>query len=305
MQAPAEHHDTAAPRAIVRLREGISVFIRPCGALQFGQNPQTAVVIDEFSPVMGAAIARCFRRVHRATPRTQLSTWLEEAGMAGSAARSLIDDLLQHRILEACPDSGRTASLIGRSPLATQVAGVLSATGVSLHQPQHPDFLAPFVHDIAQLPTHPVLVIDEISQHRFLAPLLTQLITEEQPLIVVDVIDGHYCIGPMRRGTRGPCPLCMELYRSDADPAWSDIVAQRVPHKLQPSPITTTATAAVIAALVQAIHEGSQPELVRAGTRWTVTHTAVQEDTVAAHPICPVCFEASQRRPRARTVSEG
>ncbi|WKD61772.1 hypothetical protein CCICO_08820 [Corynebacterium ciconiae DSM 44920] len=297
MQPPAEHHATAAARASLRLRDGIAVFIRPCGALQFGQNPHTAVVIDEFTPLIGVAIARRFRRVHTPTPRSQLAAWLEEAGMSATAARSLIDDLLEHHILQACPDIGRTASLIGRSELATQVQGVLEATGVSVHRPQHPDFVYSFVHDIAQLPTHPVLVIDEISQHRLLAPLLTRLLAEQQPLILADVIDGHYCIGPIRRGNRGPCPLCMELYRSDADPAWSDILAQRIPHKLEPNPITTTATAAVIAALVQAVHEGTQPQLVAAGTRWSITHTSVREDQVAAHPICPVCFEVNSTRP--------
>jgi bacteriocin biosynthesis cyclodehydratase domain-containing protein len=112
--------------------------------------------------------------------------------------------------------------------------------------------------------------------------------TRRIPRLTVVVRDGVVVVGPLVRPTGSPCGTCLDLHRSDRDPAWPALAAQleTAPEEAQTCAVTTALAAAAYAAeeVLSYIDgragrtTGATVEVARAGD--------VRRRTWPAHPRC-------------------
>lgn len=70
------------------------------------------------------------------------------------------------------------------------------------------------------------------------------------PHLPVVVTDGGVTVGPIVEPGDGPCLLCLELHRRDADPSWPAIATQLLGRAATPPPVLVWEAAALAARLV-------------------------------------------------------
>ncbi|AGF71787.1 TOMM precursor leader peptide-binding protein [Corynebacterium halotolerans] len=280
----------------LQLAPGAHVFLRGPGAVQFGLDATRAGVIETDSAtgiVAGLLVAR------RPTSRARLEEGLILAGLSAPAARSLLDDLVVYRILRPVPRA--SVILLGRGRLAELTAELLRRSRVTVRSPLRGEselaYLAGSDIDV------PVLVVDRIAHARTMAPLLTRFARTWLPGAVVDA---RGLVGPLHLDGAGPCPLCVELHRTDTDGHWHRVVTQLPGGPVNPDPVVVAATAAQLTAAALALvgvpePPGTPRRVPAAGEVTEVDpYTLDRRHRLATHPRCPVCF--TLRPPGRREV---
>ncbi|MEO8094690.1 MAG: hypothetical protein ABI632_07130 [Pseudolysinimonas sp.] len=134
------------------------------------------------------------------------------------------DDVVRDAILTALAPAletptaiaARTVAIVGGGPLVDALTSALSGSGVHVEVAARAEDLADERPDLAVLVRHFVT-----------PPALHGLwLRRDVPHLPVVFSDGGVLVGPMVEPGDGPCLLCIELHRRDADPAWPAIATQ-------------------------------------------------------------------------------
>jgi bacteriocin biosynthesis cyclodehydratase domain-containing protein len=84
-------------------------------------------------------------------------------------------------------------------------------------------------------------------------------------LLALSVRDGVAIVGPLVPATGGPCLRCLDLHRTDRDPAWPRLAAQIAEQDTDPVPCaaaTILSAAGLAAAEILAYVDGGEPSTV-------------------------------------------
>ena len=204
----------------------------------------------------------------RLAPALGVATALGAGGAAGSAAGGASG--------RAEPASAPTVAISGDGSAVSAIADALAASGARVLMATHAADLADSAPDVAI-----------VTAHHVLAPALHALwLRRDVPHLPVVFSDIAVLIGPMVEPGVGPCLLCLELHRRDADPAWPAIATQllgRSSRLVAPALMLEAAAAACRATLGR----------LAAGADTAFTSTRIDGDTgqrrefeVQPHPEC-------------------
>ncbi|WJZ17302.1 hypothetical protein CGUA_03530 [Corynebacterium guangdongense] len=282
--------------ATLRLAPGIQVFIRDAGAIQFGLDAtRTGVFELPSQPAVDVdRVAAVLMRLLTPTPATETLVSLHAVGLEFTVAGDLIDDLLAFRVLQRVAEA--PVYLVGDSALARATADILRASGATVRHPVIDESEAHFI--AAAHRSAPVLLVDRLPASRRLAPVLSRTRTV---WLSGAVLDSHGMVGPVRLKGAGPCPMCVDLHRADADPAWGPVLAQLDGRAPIPDPAVVAATAACLATLTAQLAGLPAPPGARradpvpgAVTELDATGV-VRSYRLEPHPRCPVCFYLGPR----------
>lgn len=268
------------------LAAGAHVFLRGRDGLQFGLDATRAGIIETArAPVLMATLLSA----RRPRPRAELLDGLLSAGLSQEAAVSLLDDLIAYRILVERVD--REVILLGRGLLAQHLTELLAAKKITVRSPIRGE--SEFAYLAATPIGVPVVVVDRLAHSKAVAPMLSRF---ARTWVSCSVIDHQGVIGPLRIDGRGPCPMCADLHRTDADAFWHRVVTQLPGGPARPDPAVLAATAAqaavILAELVGApAPPGHASPVLLPGAVHTVDPWAgAHRETMTVHPRCPVCF---------------
>ncbi len=282
--------------ATLRLAPGVQVFIRDEGAIQFGLDATRTGVVE--LPPLAAVdvdrVAAVLMRLLSPTPATETVVSLHAVGLEFRLARDLIDDLVAFRVLHRVEEA--PVYLVGDSALARATADILHAGGATVRRPVIDESEAHFI--AAAQKDAPVLLVDRLPASRRLAPVLART---RRVWLSGAVLGCHGVVGPLRLDGAGPCPMCVDLHRADADPAWGPVLAQLDGRPAAPDPAVVAATAACLATLTAQLAGLPAPPGVRlpepvAGAVTELDATGVpRRGRLEPHPRCPVCFYLGSR----------
>lgn len=121
--------------------------------------------------------------------------------------------------------------------------------------------------------------------------LIAPLQAEGVPYMLVRMRDGTGVVGPLTVPGRTSCPTCMDLLRTDLDPAWP-LLALQLAGRLQPGDLAATQAAAgfaVTQALVTLdwwLADGAAPALVNSSLEIDTVTATVTPRPWEPHPDC-------------------
>lgn len=227
---------------ILRLDPRHPMLWRTPSSLQFGADP-TLLRLDEVTQTQERLLAA-------------LAVGVGRSGltMIAGGREDLVDRLLAalEPVLSGPPvETGRVVSVSGTGPIVRPLSETLQALGVRLVD-------APVG---AARPELAVLV------HGYVIPptLHGMWLRRDVAHLPVVLSDGGVSIGPLVEPGAGPCLLCIELHRRDADRAWPAIAAQLL-GRTPPASAALALEAAALAArtvLDRLDHGPGQPISVR------------------------------------------
>lgn len=262
---------TGTPRTdVLRLSPGAGIYLRGDNAVQFGLDATRAGVVLTERPIdlaVALSPARC------GTTRSELIERLALADFSPTAAAGIVEDLVSFGVLTDCSSHGRVA-VLGHTALAGDIANLLTASGFLVRRVITAGNPAKQLTAVppAMLP----VLVDQWAYSHALAPVLTDHFPAS---LTAASLDTRGLVGPLRVDGKGPCPVCMDLLRSDEDPYWAFVAAQTtlewvsVPEappaaSSEPSGTTGSAVAAGTASLADDRLSGAMPPdpAVRAAT---------------------------------------
>jgi len=188
---------------VLKVRAGVPLVWRSPSSLQFGVDAPL-VVLDE----VGAGIERVISALVGGVSTTGFDMMARGAGVSVDAADELLQRLAPVLETEAAPAELRVA-VEGDGPLADEVRRVLGAEGVLAA----PDESAPSLAVIVA-----GWVISPEDHGSWLR--------RDIPHLPVVIGDGGVTVGPLVEPGSGPCLYCVQLTRTDDDPAWPAIATQ-------------------------------------------------------------------------------
>lgn len=276
----------------LRLADGAHVYLRGRDALQFGVDATRAGVVETAQAPM---IMSTLLAARRARPRMELLDRLVAAGLARTAAASLLDDLVAYRIL--VPPRDASVIVLGRGRLAQLLTEMLTAAGVTVRSPVRGE--SEYAYLAAAEITVPVVVVYRLAHSRAMAPMLTRFAPTSVP---VSVVDHRGVIGPLRIDAAGPCPLCHDLHHTDRDGLWHRVVTQLPGGPVRPSPATLSMVVGQSTAVIAELAGGTTPpgvsplSPVPGEILVTDPWAGSTREVMDTHPRCPVCFGRDQRK---------
>ncbi|MGB5953078.1 MAG: hypothetical protein WBG57_11285 [Ornithinimicrobium sp.] len=298
---------------LIRLRSHAKPLRRGLGEVQFGLNAEHGVVVTGLSEAeVGWLLSLNLQRTGADREVQFLNGGAAARAWGVSAPRvaDLVDLLRHHDLLApasealATPSSARQASgnlpdREGRAPWHISILGSgrttesIRAGVAAVHCVEVCDALLPGQHPDAVL----LIVNDTVGPSDAAAWARSQI--RHAPVVV----DQHRVVlGPVVSPGRGPCLICLDLRRTDRDPAWPLVAAQldSAPSEwaapVNADPAMTAVAAGLCAALAAAMARGIR---VPPGLTWEADSPlpAVTTRHWLQHPLCPV------HRPEALTTS--
>ncbi|GAB2499985.1 hypothetical protein CATRI_03125 [Corynebacterium atrinae] len=262
----------------VRLAPGAHVFLRGQRAVQFGLDATRSGVVElAQAPLVVSELLKT-RKPHTVA---QVVHHLSTLGLSLAAARSLVDDLLAFEIL--VPVRAESVVLLGRGALAVTTSSLLEESGVRVRTPVRGESELSYLAktDVSG----PVLVVDRLAHARVMAPALARC---ARTWVSGAIVDKRGVVGPVRVTSRGACPLCVDLHRTDQDEFWHRVVTQLPGGPVAPDPVVVAATAVRLAVVTLDMLRGQAPP---PGQTFTIDPYGMDEEAVwGTHPRCPVCF---------------
>ncbi len=253
---PATHpatHPAAAP--CPQLDRSAPVLTRRSGAVQVGWSAERAVILTPPEGAGAAPLVALLAALDGARTLTELRPHAERAGLDDDATRVLLHELAVHHLLRWVPRPGAapTARVVlhGRGPLCDALEPVLLAAGTVVHRSTRRALVLP-----------PGLTVDLVLLADALVPetrLVSGVLADGVPHLVVRLRDGSGLVGPLVLPGRTSCLRCADLHRRDRDPEWPLLAAQLTGRCGSGGPAVVRATAALAAAQVQAVLEGTRP----------------------------------------------
>lgn len=254
------------------LRPGARPLRRGAGQVQFGRWPGGGVVLAGLTEAETAALLSL-------TVPVQEQYWIASARAAGVDAlrvERLVEALDRHDLL-ARP--GRGGELSGGHRVLVEGGGRLAELLAGL-LPQ------PLPGDRTR-PALVVLLAAEAAPRHLWRPWWEAGVPHLPVLLGEQVV-----LGPVVTPPEGPCLGCLDLHRTDRDPAWPRLLAQLVRTAPGEDPArgldesAVAAAAAATAAVVRAHLGGTAaPPGISWRLGWPWPQVAVQAWT--AHPACP------------------
>lgn len=199
--------------------------------VQFGVD-RPVLVLDGVT----AAEERMLAALSDGVTRRGLEVIARRARATRSDVAALLDRVAP--VLAAPPARASVPELVvldGAGPTAATVQRLLTDAGVEVRSGLRPTDPAVDRADAA------VLVAPYAVEPRRHARWLRRDI----PHLAVVYSDGGVTVGPLVRPGSGPCLRCVDLHRTDADPAWPAMATQL--HRLPPPGETAVAAAAAAA----------------------------------------------------------
>ena len=197
-------------RMVLKVRVGVPLVWRSPNSLQFGVDQPLVVLhdVDEASERMIAGLVS-------GISVSGFDMMARGVGMSAEAAAELLERLqpvLEPGVSEApdaTPQPQPRVAVSGDGPLADALRRVLDAEGVLADSDGATPDLAVIVAGWVVSPE------DHGSWLR-----------RDIPHLPVVVGDGGVTVGPLVEPGAGPCLYCLQLTRTDADPAWPAIATQ-------------------------------------------------------------------------------
>ncbi|AEX69383.1 hypothetical protein Q6D62_03550 [Corynebacterium diphtheriae] len=268
---------------LISLSPHAQVLLRPEG-IQFGLDSATAGIFAAPESLI-VAIVQVLRGFWQPIAKTTAIEQLTEAGLQPVAARGLIDDLLHHRVLSIV-ERNLTVAAGGFGPLVAPIKAVLGSAGISVVQ-AHTIQRCMALESLLSREV-PLIWINSTPSFSHIA----QELVEVKTMIPVGLMDNHAIIGPVRIDGRGPCGLCTDLYRSDADPQWPALLKNATAPLTAPAALTY-ATAARVTRLVEQLSEPRQRVTVTAGLVIRVSPDGeLSSEIMSPHSRCPLCWSS-------------
>ncbi|HWR86155.1 MAG TPA: hypothetical protein VN200_09195, partial [Rhodoglobus sp.] len=187
---------------ILKLDPGRPLVWRTPDSVQLGVDPPAAVV-ERVTPAQERMLAA-------------LAVGVSDTGLAmlargtGSERDELLRAIAPALSSADAPAAAPTVAVTGHDELATAIAGMLAGSGVRTTVAADPDSLPDGTPAIAVLAAH--FVLDPTTHGHWLR--------RDVPHLPVVLSDTGAHIGPIVEPGSGPCLLCLELHRRDADEAW-------------------------------------------------------------------------------------
>ncbi|WJZ01950.1 hypothetical protein [Corynebacterium freiburgense] len=274
----------------IQLSSATQLHIRPGPAIQFGTDPHHAGIFDALTPTNVKSVALALLTARNPVPLNTITVGLTAAGLTKTAAQSLIQDLLNYRILQPKPPH-QTIIILGNNPLARHTTNTLQNSGLTIRQPIPEEHTKDFLDRIQYEKPTPIIAIQQpinIAEH---------LKHPNQTWIPATITDGQGHIGPLHIKGQGPCPMCYELHQTQQDPHRNKLQPWETPPP--PNQILLQTTAARIATCALTLleqHEeppGTPPLQLTPGEIQTINPYAnhIQRTYIQIHPTCPICWE--------------
>jgi bacteriocin biosynthesis cyclodehydratase domain-containing protein len=195
---------------VVRLDPKLPVLWRTPTSLQVGLDP-ARVVMTDVSPLQERLLAA----VVTGTTESALETLAGRTDFAREEVRRLLTALDPALERSAPPARGHVA-VCGTGPTAERIGTLLGSGGIRVSIVQDERAAGTLDADLAVLVGHYVL-----------APWhLSFWLRRDVPHLPVVFSDTGVRVGPVLTPGRGPCLYCLELTRSDEDPAWPALATQ-------------------------------------------------------------------------------
>ncbi|BAU95166.1 hypothetical protein N24_0904 [Corynebacterium suranareeae] len=264
----------------IALVNSAQVLIRPDSAIQFGIDATRAGVLD-IDPSHSSKIVPILRNLRTARPIADVIADLTSAGLAPTAAASLLDDLLAFGVLRE--SAGSQVLLFGDGSLVDVTSFLLETSGFI----PRPQIIDESPREFLELPSSHILVLNQLASSPQLAPLLNKY---TPTYLCASIIDSRGIIGPGRRNRIGPCLMCVDLHHCDIDPHWLSIINQQPHGPTFPDPVTEMATAARLVAWVTS--DTWRPGVVEEVNPHDRTNSV---RTLPVHPRCPMCWNLNAR----------
>ncbi|WP_409483599.1 hypothetical protein [Arsenicicoccus dermatophilus] len=203
------------------------------GEVQVGSHHATAVVV--------AGLSAADREVLSLLDGTRTRHQLGAAYLHHDEDPARIDHLLQtladHGLLRSMapprdlwsrPQAPAPTVLVaGRGDLADELARHLARAGCTVHT-QHDLAPSRFPQAGRRSRTSPPEGLVVLVADGAVDPMVARRWAPWARVLPVVVTEGAITVGPLWSDLTDPCPLCLDLYRSDRDPAWPRVLAQLV-----------------------------------------------------------------------------
>ncbi|MEO6880294.1 MAG: TOMM precursor leader peptide-binding protein [Mycobacteriaceae bacterium] len=212
----------------------------------------------------------------------------ERAGFGAQALSGLLEDLTGHGLLHLAPPPGTghrpPVLLHGRGPLTDALDALLPSSGVTVHRSTRRSLSLP--EGGVEL-----VVLTDTLVHE--PRLVSTLVADGLPHLVVRMRDGVGLVGPLVLPGRTGCLRCADRHRCDRDPEWPLLAAQLVGRCGAAGAAATRATAALAATQVQllladdttSLLTGAPPSL-GATLELDLTGCTLSRRPWPAHPGC-------------------
>lgn len=262
----SDHHE----RMALKLDPRWPLVWRTPQSVQLGVDP-AKVIIDELTPGQEKMLAA-------------LTVGISHSGLGllcdgRVAERDELLALLEPALLPApTPTAPAVVALAGVGPLVDELSRLLASTGVRV-------LLAESASDFDE--SAPDVAI--LTGHFVLSPTVHALwLRRDVPHLPIVLSDTGVTVGPFIEPGDGPCLLCLELHRRDADPSWPALAAQLFGRRsVAESTVLAIEGAALAARVVMArIHDGERGADTSASVRIDGASGAHTTQLWLTHPDC-------------------
>jgi bacteriocin biosynthesis cyclodehydratase domain-containing protein len=289
------------------LDPSMPVLLRPDGAVQIGWDPRRAVLVCPPTGLTPSGLAAVLRALGAPMPLDMARRLAVPHGLEDSAGFSaLLDDLVAAGVLRGeGADDGRRALSIrvhGGGPLSELLTEGLRCSGARVSRTSHANAAGAAAG------------VDLVVLADFLAAdprLVRDLQSAGVPHLPVRVRDGAGIVGPLVIPGLSSCLSCVELYRTDRDPAWPALAAQLREMVGTADRPTLLATAALALDQVQQIIAGvrgagatppaapAPPATLNATLEIDVASSTISARRWVRHPLCGCWPEPRRAEPSA------
>lgn len=269
------------------LDPAMPVLLRPDGAVQVGWDPRRAVMVCPPTGLTPRRLAGLLRALSAPMTVEVIHQLALRHGFSDAFVDGLLEDLLAAGVLKRSDteSGGRALSIRvhGDGPLSELLAEGLRCSGarVSRSSQAHGAGAAAGV-DL-------VVLADNLSAD---PRLVRDLQSAGVPHLPVRVRDGCGLIGPLVIPGLTSCLTCVDLHRTDRDPAWPALAAQLREVVGSADRPTLLATAALALSQVQQIiaavrgSGGAPPSTLNATVEVNVASSAITARRWVRHPLC-------------------
>lgn len=238
------------------LHPGITVLIRPNGAVQLGWDPERAVLVQPPGPV--EAVPALLRLLDGVRTRQQIVCQARELGFAADTTESLLRQMAAAGLLLAEQPRSRlrTVRVHGRGPLSDALLAGVRRIGL---RPSHSREGDRTGIDRIGAPSEETERPDLLILADTLVPdpgLVADLMRRRIPHLQVRMRDGRGIVGPLVLPGESSCLHCADLHRLDRDPEWTHLAAQLLGRVGYASPAGIAGAAALALKEIEIISRG-------------------------------------------------
>ena len=250
-------------RMVLKVGAGVPLVWRSPSSLQFGVD-EVFVVLDEVDEGTERMVAALVGGISR----SGFDMMARSLGLAADAASELLARLEPVLERDVTAPAGRV-EVAGSGPLADELRRVLEAAGVLAD----PDGSAP---DLAVIVAGWVVSPEDHGSW----------LRRDIPHLPVVIGDGGVTVGPLVEPGSGPCLYCVQLARTDADPAWPAIATQL--WNRPPPGLTRLASAEAAAFVARRVGDRLESGPAAAAVSWRLAQAdgAVSSRGWSQHPAC-------------------